>query len=359
MRKSLGMFLLVGAALASIAALPPLAIKRPFKLKLINRGLAGEVLDYTNNHHRDNRIWSESLGHKTDLYVYLPPGYNPQISYPVFYWLHGFTQDENCLIDHIIRPMDKAIRDGILPPMIVVAPDGNLKGDAVLVSPGSFFANTKAGRYEDMFLNDISSFVEENFSVATGRENQAIGGVSMGGGSAARIALKHPERFGTCLTIFPPLNIRYENTRGDYLGKYIPGYWQYREDFSRGMEPIGRFFGGAITIRLWHMLDPLYDRTDPNLPSILASENPTELVPTYDSQKFPLSLYIASAGRDQFNLGSQADTFMDAAEGSGIDITRVHDPRGTHSLRTANKMAPDAIRWLGQKMTESISGETP
>jgi len=48
----------------------------------VNRTLRGQVLDYTANHGRDHRIWSAALGQRRDLYVYLPPGFNPRLRYP-------------------------------------------------------------------------------------------------------------------------------------------------------------------------------------------------------------------------------------------------------------------------------------
>lgn len=351
MLRKFGLLLVILVLAGSISAAPPaFQIKRPLKLRLINRQLAGQVLDFTDNHLRDNRIWSPSLGRPLDLYVYLPPGYREDRAYRVLYWLHGFTQDENCLIDHIITPIDKAIRAGNMPPVIVVAPDGNLNGKSGFLSPGSFFANTKAGRFEDMLLIDVANFVESRFSILEGRENHAIGGVSMGGGSAFRIALKYPERFKDVVGIFPPLNIRYEGPHGRFLTDYIPGNWQFRDDFTRGFEPIGRFLGGAITIRLKHMLDPLYDRGDPNLPAILASENPAELVTVHNNEKYPLSLYIGSAGKDEFNIDSQINSFLEAADGKGIDIRVDYIPRGRHNLRTAYRLAPQAINWLGNHL---------
>ena len=44
----------------------------------LNRKLKGKVLDYTANHGCDNRIWSRMLGQRRDLYVYLPPNFDPQ-----------------------------------------------------------------------------------------------------------------------------------------------------------------------------------------------------------------------------------------------------------------------------------------
>jgi len=345
----LGLLALV-MVLGPVAEVGAWPIKRPLKLRMVNFRLAGQVLDYTDNHFRDNRIWSAALGRPVDLYVYLPPGYREDRAYPVLYWLHGFTQDENCLIDHIITPIDRAIRSGSIPPMIVVAPDGNTTGNAGLFHPGSFFANTDAGRFEDMVLEDVDRFVESRFSIAPGRENHAIGGVSMGGGSAFRIALKYPERFRDVLGIFPPLNIRYEDRTGRYFSEYIPGNWQLREDFTRGLEPIGKFLGGLVTFRLKHMLDPLYDRRDPSLPARLASENPTELVAQHDNETYPLSMYIGNAGRDEFNIDSQINSFLEAASGKDLDIRVDYIPNGRHNVRTAYRLAPNAIAWLGARI---------
>src|ERR1700677_78320 len=49
----------------------------------VNMKLHGQVLDFTNNHGSDNRIWSPALCQRRDLYVYLPPGYNPAKKYPL------------------------------------------------------------------------------------------------------------------------------------------------------------------------------------------------------------------------------------------------------------------------------------
>src|SRR5687767_2948583 len=55
-------------------------------LRRTNHKLAGQVLDYTKNHGEDNRIWSNALCEKRDLYVYLPPCYDPKKAYPLILW---------------------------------------------------------------------------------------------------------------------------------------------------------------------------------------------------------------------------------------------------------------------------------
>ena len=65
----------------------------------LNRKLCGRVVDYTQNHGADRRIYSPILGRPRDLYVYLPPGYDPSVAYPLILFLHGADVDEHDFLD--------------------------------------------------------------------------------------------------------------------------------------------------------------------------------------------------------------------------------------------------------------------
>src|SRR2546427_160685 len=78
---------------ASLAQASPLLAQRS-SLGKVSSGLAGQVVDHTNNHGRDCRIWSQALGERRNLYVYLPPNFDPGKRYPILVWLHGMAQDE-------------------------------------------------------------------------------------------------------------------------------------------------------------------------------------------------------------------------------------------------------------------------
>src|SRR5262249_24214223 len=71
------------------------------QLDVINRRLQGKVVDYTANHGVDNRIWSRSLYQRRDLYVYLPPHFDPNQQYPLMIWMHGFAQDEQSFLEQV------------------------------------------------------------------------------------------------------------------------------------------------------------------------------------------------------------------------------------------------------------------
>src|SRR5271163_1981483 len=67
-------------------------------LERVNHRLAGHAIDYTNNHGCDHRIYSPILGMPRDLYVYLPPGYDPACAYPLVLVFHMADVDEHFFV---------------------------------------------------------------------------------------------------------------------------------------------------------------------------------------------------------------------------------------------------------------------
>src|SRR5260370_12840469 len=123
------------------------------------------VSDYTHNQGHDNRIWSEALRQKRDLYVYLPPNYDPHKEYPIILFLHGFLQDETSFLHDVIEPLDQAMQNAELPPAIIAAPDGSLNGMDCMFAAGSFFLNSKAGAFEGYLMVDVWAFVTRNYPI--------------------------------------------------------------------------------------------------------------------------------------------------------------------------------------------------
>src|SRR5438093_6259289 len=130
--------LLVGGAGVGQAPRPPLR----FHVAPADHRLCGQLLDFTCNHGSDRRIWSPALGQCRDLYVYLPPGFNPAREYPLAIFLHGAAQDENFFRQELVGPFDRAIAQGLLPPVIIAAPDGSVHGRVTLLQPTTFWANS-------------------------------------------------------------------------------------------------------------------------------------------------------------------------------------------------------------------------
>jgi S-formylglutathione hydrolase FrmB len=324
---------------------------RPLELNRVNRRLAGQVLDFTRNHGRDHRIWSEALQEQRDLYVYLPPHYDPSLRYPVIFWLHGFAQDEHSFIDYVVEPLDEAMSKGTIPPAIVAAPDGSLVGRAgrTFLSPGSFFLNSKAGMFEDFLMIDVWNFVFERFPIRPEREAHVMAGVSMGGGAAFHTALKYRDRIGVVIGFMPPLNTRWIDCHGRYLGDFDPECWGWRTDFSRGREVVGRFYG-VINIRLKRVFDPLYDRRDPATLGKIIEENPVEMLGRLDIKPGELEMCVAYGGKDQFNLDAQVESFLYVAKERGLCVHVCYDPNGKHDFPTAQRLFPCVLKWAAPRL---------
>ncbi len=325
-------------------------LPRPFELDRINRRLAGHVVDYTHNHGHKNWIWSPALGEYRDLYVYLPPGYDPCKKYPLILWLHGIGQDEHSFLTDAVDPLDRAMQTGRLPLAIVAAPDGSLKGVGGYFSAGSFWINTPVGgRFEDYLMQDVWDFLFANYPIRPERGAHAVAGVSMGGGGAVHTAIKYPDRFGTVLAFIPPLNTRWEDCHGRYMANFDPNCWGWKTDFDRPLVVVGRYYL-LITVRAWRVVNPLYGRHNPNTAALISSDNPIEMLDAYDVRDGEFNLYVAYAGRDNYNLDAQAESFLFRAGQRGIHIDVDYLPDGHHNKATVLRMMPPALDWLGDRL---------
>ncbi|MGH7169739.1 MAG: alpha/beta hydrolase, partial [Gemmataceae bacterium] len=323
-------------------------LRRHVQLDRVNAQLHGCILDFTHNHGCDKRIWSPVLQEKRDVYVYLPPGYNPCRRYPLMLYLHGQAQDEFTFLKDAIVPLDAAMACGRLPPTIIVAPDGSLRGGNCLMAPSSFFLNTKAGRFEDFLMVDVWNFILSRFPIRAEPEAHVILGVSFGGAAAFNKAIKYPHYFHHAAGLYPPLNMRWQDCHGRYRGNFDPNCWDWRTDFVHRRTVVARYFG--IPIRLRWFLDPLYRRHDPNTLSEVICNNPIEMLDLYDVRPGMLEMYVAYGGKDQFNIDAQVESFLFVAQQRGLEVGVGYDPKGKHSHATAQALLPGVIDWLAPRL---------
>jgi enterochelin esterase family protein len=135
---------------------------------------------------------SKAVG-RSEYGVYLPKGYdaekNADKRYPLVIWLHGLYEDHRrWSFRGGAETFDAMIGKGELPELIVVTANGERS---------SFYINAGKGReYEDLITVDLLEHVEKTYRVASGRDERALMGVSMGGYGALKIAFKHPQIFG-------------------------------------------------------------------------------------------------------------------------------------------------------------------
>jgi hypothetical protein len=339
----LAVLLLLGTARAGSAG-----VIDSVKYRFVEHRLAGQLLDFTANHHRDNRIWAPSLCQFRDLYVYLPPCYDPALKYPVIFYMHGFAQDERSFLD-IVPHVDAKIRCGCMPPAVVVAIDGTFCGRPRLLEAGSFYINSNAGRFEDYVMCDVWNWAFANFSLRPERQAHVLAGPSMGGGAAYNLGLKHRDRVGVVAGIFPPLNVRWLDCHGRYMGNFDPCCWGWREHLNRRTETIGCYFGGLVRIPIGRFIDPLFGFSDEAV-ARLALENPIEHLDRYNVQNGELAMYVAYGGKDNFNLDAQIESFLYVARCRGIHVDVDYERWGHHNQRTAFRLLPGLLDWVGAQL---------
>jgi S-formylglutathione hydrolase FrmB len=128
--------------------------------------------------------------------VYLPPGYDnfPKNEYPVVYLFGGFTWDYNTYYrsHNMLERLNKAISQKIIPPMILVTPDGFNKYH------GCGFANSYVtGNWEDFITQDVIPGIESRYRIRNQPQSRGLSGFSGGGYGTARIGMKHASLFNS------------------------------------------------------------------------------------------------------------------------------------------------------------------
>ncbi len=125
------------------------------------------------------RWFSQTLQKQVETHIINPDCAPPP--YPVLYLLHGLSDDSSnwlrwTRIEHYAQPF----------PMLIVMPDG-FRG---------FYTNNEQGAaYGDYMVKELPEVIERTFRVRSNRASRAIGGLSMGGYGALRLALAHPYKY--------------------------------------------------------------------------------------------------------------------------------------------------------------------
>lgn len=138
--------------------------------------------------------------------ILLPDGYTTDKKYPVMYVLHGIFGTEDSMTDNgtnIITPIGNMIADGIAKEMIVVFPYMYASKTQDVCTAIDVENSAAYDNFVNDLVDDLMPFMEENYSIATGRENTAVCGFSMGGREALAIGIAKPGLFGYVCGISP------------------------------------------------------------------------------------------------------------------------------------------------------------
>jgi len=163
--------------------------------------------------HGDIRIkkyFSKATNTWRQAYIYTPPGYDASTDkYPVLYLLHGGGEDERgwATQGKADLILDNLIAEKKAKPMLIVMTDGNF-------STGLSGFNERALQsFENEVKQTVIPFIESNYRVASGAENRALAGLSMGGLQTLYAGVKNTDQFA-------------------YLGVFSSGWWANQPDLS-------------------------------------------------------------------------------------------------------------------------------
>ena len=133
------------------------------------------------------------------MFVYLPPSYarDTRACYPVVVFLHGYTATAEAYVRYLELPQsaDNAIAAGARE-MIIVLPD------AFTAYSGSMYSSSvTTGDWESYIADDLIAYVDSHYRTLARRDSRGLGGHSMGGYGAFKLALSLPEQFAAAASL--------------------------------------------------------------------------------------------------------------------------------------------------------------
>ncbi len=178
--------------------------------KLLTEMPSKEILEKRENvvypKFEKHTYYSQTAQRDTPVNVLLPENYSEDKEYPVLYILHGYYGNQDWMAEnevHIPEMLTNLISDGEAKEMIVVLPYIYCSKDMQYCTGMDTQNTLNYDNFINDMMTDLMPFIEENFSVAKGRENAAITGFSMGGRESLFIGVSHPEKFGYIGAVCP------------------------------------------------------------------------------------------------------------------------------------------------------------
>jgi predicted alpha/beta superfamily hydrolase len=167
---------------------------------------------------RLHQFRSRIFGNTRFLRVWLPPGYdaaeNAGRHYPVLYLNDGQNLFEAATAFagiewQVDETAERLIREGALPPLIIVGMDNTGKERIREYMPYRLMhprlLRVRGRYYPDFLMKEVMPFVGRNYRVAVGPENTGLGGSSLGGLIALYTVMARPGVIGRLLLESPSL----------------------------------------------------------------------------------------------------------------------------------------------------------
>ena len=133
---------------------------------------------------------SKAAKTKVSFHIFTPEVYGSDMErrLPVLFWLHGSGGGLQGIAP-VAAWFDAAMRDGKIPPMLIVFPNG---------FAASMWCDSKDGSVpmETVVVKELVPHIDNTFRTLAKREGRILEGFSMGGFGAARLGFEYPQLFG-------------------------------------------------------------------------------------------------------------------------------------------------------------------
>lgn len=129
-----------------------------------------------------------------ELRIYLPPGYNEVLSYPVVYGQDG---EDLFNFGRAATLANRLIIDGELEPFVLVGIDVDKKKRTSEYAPDG----ERHEAYLRFFAEEMLPYVEERYPVRRERRERLLVGDSLGGTVSLHLALRYPELWNRVLSL--------------------------------------------------------------------------------------------------------------------------------------------------------------
>jgi hypothetical protein len=67
-------------------------------------------------------------------------------------------------------------------------------------------------------------------------------------------------------------------------------------------------------------------------------------------------MFVGYAGRDEYNIDAQVDSFLYYAKYRGLGVAVAFEPDGRHDGMTAMRFMPSLVRWLAPQIAPYAPG---
>ncbi|WP_281888864.1 esterase family protein [Paenibacillus sp. YYML68] len=137
---------------------------------------------------------SQELGEERPLRIYLPPGYNELLSYPVVYCQDG---EDFFNFGRIATTMNRLIYDDNAEPAIIVGVDVDKAVRTSEYAP----EGERFERYCRFFAEELLPYVESRYPVRTTADERLLAGDSLGATVSLHLALDYRSLFTRVLSL--------------------------------------------------------------------------------------------------------------------------------------------------------------